>query len=134
MQRFGFKLGFAVYWLLFAVLSFFEARSPGYVRNPEMAPYPWGGLFFILALLALLVAAFYAVLLPPRFRQSYWRLPLALALCAALLAASIITTGTDLPGLSYMPGIFAFLTLIVLSVVSLCTVVSALWRRSRTAP
>jgi hypothetical protein len=88
LRRFTYKLAFGAYRFFFAVLSIFTARSPGYVRRPKLAPYPWLALFLMVAFLALLVAVFYAVLLPPRFRTSYWRLPLALVLGVAMVTAS----------------------------------------------
>lgn len=87
-----------------------------------------------LALLALLVATFYLILLPPRFRTSYWRLPLALALAAAMLTGSVLTFATDLPGLYYVPSLFSFLTVLVLLIISASTVIGALWRRWGPAP
>jgi hypothetical protein len=124
----------AAYWLVFAGVSIRSAQSPGYVRHPELVAYPWRGLVLMLALLALLVATFYLVLLPPRFRTSYWRLPLALALGAALLTGSILTFATDLPGLYYVPLLFSFLTMLVLLVISASTVIGALWRKWKAAP
>lgn len=129
-----YKLAFAVYWLLFAIFAIFGAQSPGLVIQPELAPYPWRGLLVMWIFLALAVALFYAILLPPRFRDSYWRLPLALVFGLALFTGSVVTPATDLPGLDYVPLWFSFVTMVMLLVVSASTVVGALWRKFKSAP
>jgi hypothetical protein len=131
LRRLTYKWAFGAYWFLFAVLSVFAANSPGYVRHPELAPYPWRALFAMVASLALLVAAFYAVLLPPRFRTSYWRLPLALVLGVTMVTLGELTFATDMPGLNYIPFLFSLLTMLFLLVISIGTVLGALWRRLR---
>jgi hypothetical protein len=134
LQRFSYKFAFAAYWLFFAVLSVFAAQNPGYVRHPELAPYPWLFLFAMVAFLALLVVVFYVVLLPPRFRSSYWRLPVALGLGVAMFVASVLTFVTDMPGLFYMPHLFSLITMIFLLAISASTAVGALWRKLRATP
>ena len=122
----GYRIGFAVYWLIFAVLAIFMADNPGYVSHPERVPFPWAWLVFVWAILALLVAGFYCLLWPPAFRRSLWRLPVALVVAVALVATSFFTFVTDMPGLYYVPLYFSFVTMLIIAVISVVTGIRAL--------
>ena len=126
-----YKIGFMVYWLLFAMLTVYLGQFPGYVQHPETAPYPWLAVILVCLFLAILLAAFYFLLLPPLFRFSWWRLPASLALGAALLAASLFTFVTDMPGYYYVPHYFSFFTVLFLLVVSVSSIVGFIWRKTR---
>ena len=53
-----YKIGFMVYWLLFAMLALYLGQFPGYVQHPENVPYPWLAVILVWLLLALLLADF----------------------------------------------------------------------------
>ena len=125
-----YKIGFMVYWLLFAVLAAYLGQFPGHVRHPETVPYPWLAVILVCLLLAILLGAFYFLLLPPLFRFSWWRLPASLALGAALLAASFYTFVTDMPGYYYVLHYFSFFTALLLLVVLISSIVGFIWRKA----
>jgi len=129
MQHLRYKLGFALYWLVFAVFSVFAARSPGYVRHPELAPFPWLGLVIVWLILAVLVTAFYFILKPASIHRSSLRLGVAFTLSLAMVIGSILTMVTDMPGLYYMPHYFSALTFLVLLIASASSAWQALWRK-----
>ncbi|AVP96801.1 hypothetical protein C7S18_06120 [Ahniella affigens] len=129
-----YELGFALYWLLFAVLAVFAAQSPGFVRHPELAPYPLRGLFIMWVILAALVAAFYFILRPALGGGSSARLSAGLALSVAMVTASFFTMVTDMPGLYYVPHYFSLVTFLVLGVVSAVRVGRRLRRKASGAP
>lgn len=118
MKHLRYKLGFALYWLFFAVLAVFAARDPGFVGQPELVPYPWLGLVFTWEILAALVAIFYFILKPAFVRGSTSRLGAAFALSLVMIIASILTMITDMPGLYYVPHYFSLLTFLILLVIS----------------
>jgi len=129
MEHLRYKLGFALYWLLFAVLALFAAQNPGFVGNPDLVPFPWFGLFITWAVLAVLVSIFYFILKPAFVRGSASRLGVAFALSVAMVIGSILTMVTDMPGLYYMPHYFSLLTFLILLVISAFRVGRTLWRK-----
>src|SRR5688572_27363146 len=94
---------YALYWLVFAVLSVSGAESPGLVLHPEAVRFPWLGLMVMWALLAFGVGALYAILGPSIWKTSWPRFGAALALSGALLVFCMLTFVTDMPGLYYIP-------------------------------
>lgn len=129
-----FALGFALYWLFFAVLAVFAARNPGFVGHPELVPYPWLGLVVTWAILAALVAIFYSILKPVFMRGSTSRLGAAFALSLVMTMASILTMVTDKFGLYYLPHYFSLLTFLILAVISVFRTGRALWRKVAGQP
>lgn len=123
------KLGFALYWLLFAVIAAFAARSPGYVHHPESVHYPWLGLVLMWAILAGLVAAFHLILRPVLVGSSPARLIAAVALSLAMSVASVLTMVTDMPGLFYVPQWFSLLTCLFLLTVGAARAAIGLWHK-----
>ncbi len=121
-----YHIGFALYWLVFAVLAVIGGTAPGFVPHPELTPYPWKGVICVSILLAFLVTSFYYILRPPAFRTSWLRLTAALSLGAALLVLSFLTCDTDMPGFYYVPHLFALLTMLVLLVAAGSTIVRRL--------
>jgi hypothetical protein len=134
MEHLRYKLGFALYWLFFAVLAVFAARNPGFVGHPELVPYPWLGLVVTWAILAVLVAIFYFILKPAFVRGSTSRLRAAFALSLVMTIASILTMVTDMPGLYYLPHYFSLLTFLSLLVISVFRTGRALWRKVAGQP
>lgn len=126
IEHLRYKLGFALYWLFFAVLAVFAARNPGFVGRPELVPYPWFDLVVTWDILAILVAIFYFILKPAFVRGSASRLWAALALSLVMSIASILTMITDMPGLYYLPRYFSLLTFLILLVLSVFRIGRAL--------
>ena len=121
-----YRVGFVLYWLLFAALAVVGGASHGLVspwltRHPELIPYPWKGVIGTSFILAILVAAFYWILRPPAFRTARWRLALALAVAAGLVVASVLTSVTDMPGYYYVPQEFSMVTFLVLIITTAVT-------------
>lgn len=134
MEHLRYKLGFALYWLFFAVLAVFAARNPGFVGRPELVPYPWFDLVVTWDILAILVAIFYFILKPAFVRGSASRLWAAFALSLVMSIASILTMITDMPGLYYLPRYFSLLTFLILLVLSVFRTGRALWRKAAGQP
>jgi len=124
-----YKLGFVLYWLLFAAFAVSAAKDPGFVRHPELVPFSWLGLFVIWGVLAVLVAIFYAILRPTFVKANFLRLTMALALSTVMVVASALTMVTDMPGLYYIPHYFSMLTFLILLTVFAMRVGKFLWQK-----
>jgi len=133
MKHMRYKLGFTLYWLLFAVLAIFAAQNPGYVIHPERAPFPWLYLFITFGILAIFVIAYYFIL-KPAGGSSFVRVAIALILSIAMLTACVLTLYTDMDGLYYMPFYFSLLTFLVLFVMFIVRAGRILWHRVRGTP
>lgn len=110
------RYGLGVYWLIFAIYTLQAARDPGLVVHRDAARYPWLGVVATWIELALEVALLGWILRPRTYHRSWGRLAAALAVYAVLAVQSVITSMTDLPGYSYVPGQFHMLTFVVLTV------------------
>jgi hypothetical protein len=104
-----------LYWIIFVYATILAGHDPGFVANRE-AVYPLKDVIFLCVILALLVSLLSFVLQPPTRwpRWSHGLLRVAyVALLFCLLAPCMVT---DMPGVVYVPGFFAFATLILLGV------------------
>jgi hypothetical protein len=118
------------WWILFAAETLRAGHHPGFVMHPEQVPYPWGAVFTVWLILGVEVAVLHAIL-RPRLDQPWRRLGIAIVLVGGLAALSLFTLVTDMPGYYYVPGIFHFLTFIVL--VTIAAVRSAARRLDRAS-
>lgn len=125
-----YKLGFALYWFLFAVLAIFSAQYPGFVSHPEQISFPWLRLFVVWGILAVLVGVYYFIL-KPASGSSLMRVTIALLLSGATLTACVMTFYTDMDGLYYVPSYFSLLTTLILLVMFVARAGYALWQKSK---
>ena len=102
-----------------------QAGDPGLVVHRDAARYPWLGVVATWIELALEVALLGWILRPRTYHRSWGRLAAALAVYAVLAVQSVITSMTDLPGYSYVPGQFHMLTFVVLTVFMLTSAARA---------
>ena len=121
------------YWLVFAIWAVNWGKYPGFVVNPELAPYPWKAVGVTCGVLAVEVAILYAILRPVTFNRSWGRLGFALLYSACLLVFSAFTFVTDMPGYYYVPAYFSAVTMLALLVFALLLGLTGLLRRSRHA-
>lgn len=98
------------YWLVFVGISVWAGRSPGYVRHPELAPYPVFGVVSVSAFLGICCAVLHFVLRPRTFSKPWKRLLVAFCLTMVLTLVTLSTAATDLPGIAYVPLLFALIT------------------------
>ena len=105
-----------LYWIVFAYATIVAGRDPGFVPHREAVPYPLKDVVFLCVVLALLVSLLSFVLQPPT-RWPRWSQVLVRVVYVALLFCMLAPCMvTDMPGVVYVPGFFAFATLILLGV------------------
>jgi hypothetical protein len=121
------------YWLMFALITLQQGQYPGLLTHPEQWRYPWRGVVEMWALLAVLVGILHVILRPATFHHSWGRLLGALVYATVLLGLGAASMVTDMPGYSYVPARFSFVTIVCVLCLALAEIVGALWRRSRHA-
>ena len=127
------KYWLALYWAAFTGFAAFAATVPGYIpRRLEPAypySYPWSDVIFMSALLLAAVGVLHIILRPTQYRRSRPRLIVALVYSVLLLTISVLTTGTDYPGLAYVPFVFSLVTFIGLATYAAAIGIGALTAR-----
>ncbi|MDR7149564.1 hypothetical protein J2W49_001513 [Hydrogenophaga palleronii] len=122
-----------LYWLMFALITLYQAQWPGLMLHPERWSYPWRAVAIVWALLAVLVGVLYVILRPETFHRSWGRLAGALVYAAGLLVVGILSVVTDMPGYYYVPAQFSVVTMAVMLIFAAFQVLSVLWCRRRNS-
>lgn len=119
------RFGWIAYWLVLASYTLAAARNPGFVRNPDLVPYPWKAALVTCLFLGLQTAALNATLRPLRATRSWRRVATASGLALLFAALSLVTTVTDMPGYYYVPGLFALTNVVVVPLIGVVLALSA---------
>ena len=110
--RTALPLGLLVlYWLAFVWLGIERAHNPGYVMHPETVPYPVRDVVVVSVFLGLLVAALGLFLRMPTSWNRWARVAFRAAYVLLLVFLLMMGMVTDMPGIVYVPPIFALATL-----------------------
>jgi hypothetical protein len=96
-------------WAICAAITLPAARNPGFVPHPEAVPYPWRDVVLTWIILALEAMVLRAILHPAGPGRRWIRVLASLAGLGILLLGILQLGLTDLPGYSYVPGLFAVL-------------------------
>jgi hypothetical protein len=125
------RFAVALWVVPFMIYTPEAARHPGLVFQTAGRSYPWDGVAYVWAVLALQAGVLHVILRPPTFRRSWLRWAGALAYGIVSLVAATLALPTDLPRHLYMPGFFAFVTVLGLMLMGLTMAVAAAVDRTR---
>jgi len=105
---------YVLYWLGFVLVALDWGRHPGFVRDPELQPYPWLAVLVVSAILALFTAWLRAVMRPFTAGRAWVRWVSVVVFVVVLLYLVPWLIVTDGPGVAYVLPLFALVTLLVL--------------------
>lgn len=125
------RLGFILYWLAFAILTIRQAKHPGLVLHGDLPPFPWRGIAATWIVLAIETLILYVVLRPLSFQAPWKRVGKGFLYATGLVVFTVFTTVTDMPGYYYVPGIFAVVTFLCITLFSAIKVLFSLgaWQK-----
>ena len=116
MGRWLVRRWYVLYWLAFVAVALDSGRNPGFVRHPELQPYPWLAVLVVSVILALFTAWLGAVLRPHPTGPAWVRWVNTVVFVIVLLVLVPWLVVTDGPGFAYILPFFALVTLFVLVV------------------
>jgi len=96
------RYGWVAYWPVFVAYTLDAARDPGFVMDPEAAPYPWTAALQTCALLGAQTAALNATLRPMRSRPSWRRVAVASGLALGFAVLSLAKVAMAFAGSARM--------------------------------
>jgi hypothetical protein len=105
------SLGFITYWVAWCLIAVRGGYVRGAFEESTQWHYPISGVFAVSAFVGILIGILYAILRPTTYSRSWGRLLVALIYSAALVYLAYRTTGTDQPGYSYIPAMFALVNM-----------------------